>query len=98
MTTAVIFVPDHLVEQFAPQCLAYCTARGYTIAGVIQGDWQAALAMLADELATVIVVARRDHLPADGGPRIEVASETTATREPNQRPDSPRRRRPRRLP
>lgn len=98
VTTAVVFVPDHLFDQHAPECLAYCTACGYEIAGVIQGDWRAALAMLADGLATVIVVARRDHLPPDGGPRIEVASEhATPARAPDQHRDSARRRRPNRL-
>lgn len=69
---------DH-IELWASQCLTYCTTMGYDIAGVIHGDWPAALAMLTGGLATVVVVARRDHLPPDGGPRIEVAGEQPAT-------------------
>ena len=80
-TPAVIFVPadaDH-IELYISQCIAHCITVGYDHDAGVVGDWHAALAMVADGQAVVIVVARHDHLPPDGVPRIEVAAERTTT-------------------
>lgn len=72
MTIAVIFVPAAHVAIYAAQCLDYCAARGYEVAGVVAGDWAAAAAMLIHRTAGIIVVARPDHLDPDREPRVEV--------------------------
>lgn len=77
MTTAAILVPNEHIEQFAYQCYEYCIAMDYEVAGIVRGDWAAAFAMLIDQTADVLVVARPEHL-ADAetghiGPRIEFA-------------------------
>lgn len=77
MTTAVIFVPTDHIEWYASQCYAYCLTMGYEVAGIVRGNWGAAVAMLVKQTANVLVVARPEHLDdiaavADE-PRIEFA-------------------------
>jgi hypothetical protein len=74
LTTAVIFVPAEHVAVHVTQCLNYCSARGYDVAGVVRGNWKAAANMLATGVAGVIVAARLDHLNPDREPRTEVAA------------------------
>jgi hypothetical protein len=74
LTTAVIFVPAEHVAIHVTQCLSYCGARGYKVAGVVRGNWEAAANMLATGAAGVLVTARLEHLNPDREPRTEVAS------------------------
>lgn len=71
-TNAIIFIPaaGHAV-QFASMCLDYCARHGYGVVGVITGNWPAVAQVLLTCQATVLVVARPDHLPEDRA-RIEV--------------------------
>jgi hypothetical protein len=72
MTNAVIFVQQDRFEVSAARCLDYCAARRYDVAGLVTGDWQAALQMLEDGLAGVIVVSSASQLGSASEPRIEV--------------------------
>jgi hypothetical protein len=74
VTIAVIFVPAHDIAEFGKQCMDYCAARGYEVAGVIRGDWNAAISMTRASSATVVVIASWDHLDPDRKPRVEVAA------------------------
>lgn len=93
MTTAVIFIPAGRNHLYADQCYDYCTARGYRVAGVVTGDWDAVLEMLRNHSADVVVVARADHLDPNREPRVEVVGDGG----PVPQDHSPERRRPRRL-
>lgn len=72
VTTAIIFIPAAHIAAYAGQCLDYCAARGYQVAGIVHGDWAAAAGMLMGRAAGVMVVARPDHLDPDREPRVEV--------------------------
>lgn len=69
---AVIFVQPERFDVHAARCLDYCAAMRYDVAGLICGDWNAALRMLRDGLATVIVVSSMNQLDPHREPRIEV--------------------------
>ena len=66
---------------------------GYVVFGLIVGDgdgsWDDVVDLLVRGVAQIAVVARREHLPPDRLPRLEVIAETP--------PQAPDRRRPRRL-
>lgn len=99
MTSAVILVPDIEGKYlFAAQCLDYCAARGYDVAGMIVGDWSAVVDVVRARSIAVVVVARGEHLNPDREPRIEVATpgggRDVATSQDRRRTG---RRRPRRL-
>lgn len=68
---AIVFVmSNHLITD-ADRCIKYCLARGYHMVGVIKDDWMAAMDMLHDGRAEVLVIADPQHLPADRAPRVE---------------------------
>jgi hypothetical protein len=91
MTNAVIFVQAEKFEANAARCLDYCAARRYEVAGLICGDWDAALQMLRDGLAGVIVVGSAAHLDPEREPRIEVVPKRlNSRRNARPRPLSPR--------
>jgi hypothetical protein len=69
---AVIFVQTERFDVHAARCLDYCAAMRYDVAGLICGDWNAALQMLKDGLATVIVVSSMSQLDPQREPRIEI--------------------------
>lgn len=96
MPIAIIFVPAAHLATYASQCLDYCAARGYQVAGVVHGDWAAAAGMLINRAAGIIVVARPDHLDPDREPRIEVAGPDGAAPAAPPRNDGPVSRRKRR--
>lgn len=83
MTVAVIFVPAaaHLAT-YASNCLDYCAARGYEVAGVVTADWAAAAAMVLSNKAAVLVVSSAEHLDPNREPRVEVVAEHTAPATP----------------
>jgi hypothetical protein len=80
VTNAVIFVQPEKRDANAARCLDYCAAMRYEVAGLVCGDWQAALQMLKDGLAEVIVVASMAQLDPEREPRIEVVPRRTNAR------------------
>jgi len=80
VVNAVIVVRPENYGVNAARCLEYCETRRYHVVGLIPGDWRAALRMLGDGLAGVIVVSARDQFDAPGEPRIEVAPKRSARR------------------
>jgi hypothetical protein len=77
---AVIFVQAERFDVHAARCLDYCAAMRYDVAGLICGDWNAALQMLKDGLATVIVVSSMSQLDPQREPRIEIVPKRMNTR------------------
>lgn len=71
MINAVIYVRPENYSANAARCLDYCAARRYNVVGLVPGDWRAALRMLGDGTAGVIVVSATDHRPP-GEPGIEI--------------------------
>jgi hypothetical protein len=68
---AIIFVTaGHLLID-AERCIRYCAARGYKMVGVIRDDWPAAMDMLHDGRAEVLVIADPEHLDPERAPRVE---------------------------
>ena len=80
MTNAVIFVQPEKFDVNAARCLEYCAVMRYDVAGLICGDWQAALQMLKDGLAGVIVVSTMAQLDPEREPRVEVVPRRTNAR------------------
>jgi hypothetical protein len=80
---AVVFVRPENYRVNAARCLEYCDARRYHMVGLVQGDWRAALRMLDDGLATVIVVSSAEQLDPAQEPRIEVVPRRLARRATN---------------
>jgi hypothetical protein len=77
-TRALIYIPPGKMNDLqANQCLDHCLKRGYQVAGVIKGDWDAVLKALDDGLATVVVVARRTHLDPSWESQIEFVGKRT---------------------
>lgn len=70
---AVIFVPcarhRHRWERV---CAQDCAARGDEVVAVVIGAWQAAMTMVVEGAADVIVVARQDHIPPGALPWVRV--------------------------
>ncbi|WP_433383021.1 hypothetical protein ACQPZX_20220 [Actinoplanes sp. CA-142083] len=86
VTNAVVFVQPDRFEVNAARCLDYCAVRRYAVAGLICGDWAAALQMLKDGLASVIVVSSPAQLDPDREPRIEVVPKRLNSRRHATRP------------
>lgn len=105
MTNAFIYIPaalhvvtsSVLVATFGAQCQAYCEARGYDVAGLINGQWSDVLEVVAPRRAGVVVVARPDHLDPNREPRIEIADPISQRVGQQHRNTSPIHRRPRRI-
>ncbi|SNY29178.1 hypothetical protein [Paractinoplanes atraurantiacus] len=71
---AIVFVlSGHLLPD-ADRCIRYCLSRGYNMIGVVRDDWRAAMEMLADGRAEVLVVADPQHLDPNRTPRVEYVS------------------------
>lgn len=90
MINAVVFVVTKHLLPDTERCISYCLARGYHMIGVVKDDWAAAIAMLVDGRASVVVADSPDHIPADREPRVEYVCHAGRTR-PNAGPGiSPR--------
>lgn len=96
MTTAIIFVPEGQFDPHASRCMRYCQQRGYDVAGVVTGNWEAAADMLRDGRADAVVVSRPDHLDPHRSPRVEIVAEGDRP-EHDQQAGRPEHRRPRPL-
>src|SRR4051794_30878785 len=82
VTNAVVFVQPDRFEASAARCLDYCAVRRYAVAGLICGDWPAALQMLEDGLAAVIIVSSPAQFDGSGESRIEVVPKRLNRRRP----------------
>jgi hypothetical protein len=80
---AVVFVRPENYRVNAARCLEYCDARRYHVVGLVQGDWRAAIRMLDDGLAAVIVVSSADQWDPEHETRIEVVPRRLARRTTN---------------
>lgn len=90
MPDAIIFVPPGpAAAPWLTICAAYCTRKGYSVVAVVR-DWDDVVRMLKDDGIEVVVIGRRDHLPAERRWRIESISEPARNDPP------PERRRPNR--
>ncbi len=88
---AVVFLPPGTpgAGRWTDACAEYIQRQGFRLAAVC-GSWRDAVRLIFDGEAEVVVVGRRDQLPRDRTPRLDVVVE--------ERPDAPpARRRPRRL-
>lgn len=88
MLKTVVFIPDSETQRWLTVCAQYCAVRHYQVVAVVSA-WVDAVRMVVDGRATVLVAGRRDHLPPDRSPRLEIVVEQT---EPT--PVRPSRRRP----
>lgn len=88
---AVVFLPPGTpgAGLWTDACGEYIERRGYRLAAVC-GAWADAIRMVLGGEADVVVVGRRDHLPRDRTPRVDVVAEEKPTAPAN-------RRRPKRL-
>jgi hypothetical protein len=101
---AIIWLPDDPEwERYAGWCHAYCKTAHRDIVAIIDaragGRYIDAMKMFLNGEADVIVTARRDHLPADRLPRVEVVAEerrhvTAVERNQHHRLHEPRQARP----
>jgi hypothetical protein len=80
VTNAVIFVQQEKFDVNAARCLEYCSVMKYKVAGLICGDWPAALRMINDGLAAVIVVTSTAQLDPERRHRVEVVPKRMGTR------------------
>lgn len=74
-TQALVFVLGRYLRPDAEACVHYCLARGYHVVGIVKDDWAAAVNLVRQGKATVIVAADPHHLDPQRTPRVEFASE-----------------------
>jgi hypothetical protein len=87
VTKAVVYVQADKFHASAARCLDHCNTMRYELAGLICGDWPAAVRMLNQNLAEVIVVASPTQPDSAREARVEVVPKrTTARRRPSTRP------------
>ncbi len=79
---AVIYVPEGRdAKRWKRVCIDYCQRQGYVIVAAVTGGpdggdrWMDLRRMAAAEEFDVLVVGRRDHLPAQRRPRIEAVED-----------------------
>lgn len=79
MDRAVIFVPalDPAHVKWVLLCGEYCSKRGYLVIAIV-GVWADTLILVLEKAADIVVTARRDHLPPDRLPRLDVVAEACA--------------------
>lgn len=83
---AVIYLPYGLVaaSTWRDAAAEYCQRRRYNITSVICG-WEDLVHTMLEGKADVAVVGRRDHLPRDRRPRLDVLVEQGPTDDPSLR-------------
>ena len=94
MPDAIIYLPASARRRWLKVCAEYCASHGYRVVAVAS-DWADAVRMVQDDAGTpVVVVGRRDHLPADRPWRIEAVDEHARDTLPStqRRPHRPNRR------
>ncbi|WP_328465570.1 hypothetical protein OHA21_43930 [Actinoplanes sp. NBC_00393] len=76
---AIIFIPEGKADPHGARCVQYCEDRGLDLAGIVHGDFAAAIKMLADRDAGTLIVADEEHLNCGTAyPRIEIANQHDA--------------------
>lgn len=70
---AVILVPPGQLDPHGARCAEMAERQGLTIAGIVQ-DLRAAIQLLHDGEASVLIVGDDAHLRSPAGPRIEIVS------------------------
>ncbi|MBU2664537.1 hypothetical protein KOI35_13625 [Actinoplanes bogorensis] len=78
VVNAVIYVRPENYSASAARCLDYCSARRYNVVGVIPGDWEAAMRMLGEGSASVVVVSSVEQI--EPRPGVEVAPKPSSRR------------------
>ena len=81
MINAVILLRAENYGAGASRCLDYCAARRYNVVVLIPGDQKAAVRMLDEGTATVIVVSSTDQLDPENDPRVEVVPKRLGARQ-----------------
>jgi hypothetical protein len=88
VTSAVIYVPQvgHMF-MYADQCYRYAAAKGYHVVNFVPGNWrQAAALVVPGAAASVLLVARHEHLDPQREPRLEIAVPDDQPHHPRTRP------------
>ena len=75
---AVIYVRPENYSASAARCLDYCAARQYDVVGLIPGDWEAAMRMLREGVAQVVVVSSAEQVEPQPG--VEIAPKPSSRR------------------
>ncbi|WP_250008040.1 hypothetical protein [Actinoplanes sp. M2I2] len=78
MLDAVIYVRPENYSASAARCLDYCSARRYNVVGLIPGDWDAAMRMLHEGKASVVVVSSVEQMEPQPG--VEIAPKPSSRR------------------
>lgn len=74
----IIFIPSGPeFARWSQICAAYCLNHHYVVVAVTQ-VWSTAVEMMASGQVAVAVIAKRDHLPPERLPRLEVVAEEQA--------------------
>lgn len=87
---AVVFMPPGTPGRWIDACAEHIAARGYHLAAVCTA-WRDAVGLLMSGIAQVVVVGRRDHVPPDVTPRLEVVAESRPEAAENRRRPARRR-------
>lgn len=75
MPNSILYLPDMPgMDYWLDQCGLWCAQRRYPVVGVVH-TWDAAVEMVFDGRAGIVVAGRRDHLPMNRSPRLEIVTE-----------------------
>ncbi len=77
---AILFVPlaGPSAKRWLRACYDFAARRGYNVVSVVR-NWPDVFEMIRADRATVVVVGRREHLPRERSPRLEVVTEEHAS-------------------
>lgn len=86
LLNAVLFVPcaGPAAARWLKVCGEFADRKGYKVVSIVKA-WDDVVRMVHAGQATIVVVGRRDHLPENRMPRMEVVTETEPQLPPEQR-------------